>query len=57
MSVVITQFEKWLETVQLLLEKRGIDAGDLDVAFYRELYKDGLDPEQAVREDACLLTS
>ena len=55
MSVLLTPFEQWLQTVQALLEKRGIDTSDLDIPFYHSLFRDGLDPEQTVMEDACLV--
>jgi len=54
MAVEVTAFESWLLTVSALLEKRGVEPLDLDIGFYMSLYRDGLDPEQAVAEDACL---
>lgn len=54
MAPVMTAFEQWLETVCALAEKRGVEPLDLDVAFYMSLYRDGLDPEQAIAEAACL---
>ena len=54
MAPVMTPFENWLQTVSALLAKRGIEPLDLDLGFYMSLYRDGLDPEQAVLEDACL---
>ena len=54
MKVTDYRFQKWMDSVLMLLQKRGIDTADLDEAFYRSLYRDDLDPEEAVQEDLCL---
>lgn len=55
MSVVITSFERWLETVNALREKHGLEPVHLEeIPVYRDAWKDGLNPEEAILEDACL---
>ena len=55
MSVVITSFELWLETVNALREKYGLEPVHLEeIPVYRDAWAERLNPEDAIREDACL---
>jgi hypothetical protein len=54
MAVVVAAFESWLETLSALIEKRGAVLEADDIGFAMSLYRDGLDPEQAAAEVACL---
>lgn len=55
MAVVITSFERYMETVNIIREKMGLDPAHPDeIPVYYDAYKDDVDAEQAVREDACL---
>lgn len=54
MAVVVTRFESWLETVGALVEKRGSVLEPDDIPFFMSLYREDLDPEQAVEKASCL---
>jgi len=49
----MSAFDRWFAAVQALLTKYGLDP-DVDPAYYYDAYHDGLSPEEAVMEDACL---
>jgi len=47
-------FDRWYGSVVTLLAKYGVDTTDLDEAYWRDAYRDGKNPEEAVMEDLCL---